>query len=106
MTNLPMHQSWTREQDLAVLYVKLEHKGRLTSTHPAIGMLAKAMNRTEASIWMRKGNFDSLDPHAGIGLNHPAKLTKDIWAEYEEAPKRLFAEAHRAYLCIAGKPRS
>ena len=51
-------------------------------------------------------NFDSLDPHAGTGLNHPAKLTKDIWAEYEEAPKRLFAEAHRAYLCVAGKPRS
>ena len=25
-------------------------------------MIAKAMNRTEASIWMRKGNFDSLDP--------------------------------------------
>ena len=102
-----MLQRWTREQDLAVLYVKLEHKGQLTSTHPAIGMIAKAMNRTEASIWMRRGNFDSLDPSIpGAGLNHPAKLTKGIWAEYEEAPKRLFAEARRAYLCIAGKPRS
>ena len=96
-----MIQRWTREQDLAVLYVKLEHKGQ-----SAIGMIAKAMNRAEASIWMRKGNFDSLDPHAGTGLNHTAKLTKDIWAEYEEAPERLFAEARRAYLCIAGKPRS
>ena len=89
------------------MYVKLEHKGQLTSRHPAIGMIAKAMNRTEASIWMRKGNFDSLDPSIpGAGLNHPAKLTKGIWAEYEEAPKRLFAEARRDYLCIAGKPRS
>jgi hypothetical protein len=102
-----MIQRWTREQDLAVLYVKLEHKGQLTSTHPAIGMIAKAMNRTKASIWMRKGNFDSLDPSIpGAGLNHPAKLTKGIWAEYEEAPKRLFAEARRAYLCIASQPRS
>ena len=37
-----MLQRWTREQDLAILYVKLEHKGQLTSTHPAIGMIAKA----------------------------------------------------------------
>ena len=96
-----MIQRWTREQDLAVLYVKLEHKEQ------SIGMIAKAMNRTEASIWMRKGNFDSLDPSKpGTGLNHAAKLTKDIWAEYEESPKRLFAEAHRSYLRIAGKPQS
>jgi hypothetical protein len=93
------HKRWTREQDLAVLYVKLAHKGQLTSTHPAIGLLARAMNRTEASIWMRKGNFDSLDPSVpGAGLNHPAKLTVDIWAEYERKPERVSAEARRAYL--------
>ena len=102
-----MSQRWTREQDLAVLYVTLKHKEQLTLTHPAIGMIAKAMNRTEASIWMRKGNFDSLDPSIPrVGLNHSAKLTKDIWAEYEESPKRLFAEARTSYLCIAGKPQS
>ena len=96
-------QSWTREQDLAVLYIKLEHKGRLTPTHPEIERLAKAMNRTEASIWMRKGNFDSLDPSVqGRGLDHPAKLTVDIWAEYERDPERVLAEAHRAYLSLVG----
>ena len=102
-----MIQRWTREQDLAVLYAKLKHKEQLTLTHPAIGMIAKAMNRTKASIWMRKGNFDSLDPSIPrAGLNHSAKLTKDIWVEYEESPKRLFAEACRSYSCIAGKPQS
>ena len=76
-----MHNKrWTREQDLAVLYIKLEYKGQLMPRHPAIGLLAKAMHRTEASIWMRKGNFDSLDRSvAGTGLNHPAKLTATIW---------------------------
>ena len=94
-------QRWTRQQDLAVLYVKLEHKGRLTPTHPEIDKLAKAMNRTEASIWMRKGNFDSLDPSVrGKGLNHPANLTVAIWSEYEEDPKRVLSEARRAYLSL------
>lgn len=92
-------QSWIREQDLAVIYLKLEHKERLTQTHPDVERLAKAMNRTEASIWMRKGNFDSLDPSVvGAGLSHPAKLTVSSWAEYERDPERVFAEARRAYL--------
>lgn len=90
---------WTREQDLAVLYLKLEYKGQLTPRHPAIGLLARAMHRTEASIWMRKSNFDSLDTSLpGTGLNHPAKLTATVWAEYGEDPERVYAEAHRAYL--------
>ena len=94
-------QRWTREQDLAVLYAKLAYRGQLTFNHPAIGMLAKAMNRTEASIWMRKGNFDSLDPSvSGVGLNHPAKLTVDIWTEYEREPAQTFVEARRAYLLL------
>ena len=94
---------WTREQDLAILYIKLELAGRLTPTHPGVLRLARAMRRTEASIWMRKGNFDSLDPSmAGSGLNHPAKLTVSIWAEYERSPELVLAEARRAYLRLAG----
>ena len=98
------HQKWTREQDLAVLYLKLEYAGRLTPTHPCILQLARAMRRTEASIWMRKGNFDSLDPSVpGSGLNHPAKLTVSIWAEYEKNPDGVLAEARRAYLTLSGQ---
>lgn len=98
------HQKWTREQDLAILYLKLEYAGRLTPSHPGVLRLAKAMRRTEASIWMRKGNFDSLDPSVpGSGLNHPAKLTVSIWAEYEKNPDGVLAEARRAYLKLAGQ---
>ena len=97
-------QKWTREQDLAVLSLRLEHKGRLTQSHPAIGVLAKGMNRTNASIWMRKGNFDSLDPAVpGVGLPNVAKLTRCIWSEYQRDPERILAESRKAYLHIVGE---
>ena len=83
------------------MYVKLVHKEQLTIKHPAIGMLARAMNRTNASIMMRKGNFDSLDRSIPrTGLNHPAKLTGDIWAEYEREPAQTFVKARRCYLSL------
>ena len=91
-------ENWTREQDLAVLFLRISYGGALKLSHPAIGDLARAMNRSEASIWMRKGNFDSLDlSTAGKGLRNTAKLTRDIWDEYQEDPQRILAESRRAY---------
>ena len=92
-------QAWTREQDLAVLYLKVEYHGQLTQGHPAVSALADATDRTVASIWMRKGNFDSLDPSVlGVGLRSAAKLTVDIWSEYQRNPEQVLSEARRAYL--------
>ncbi len=94
-------QRWTREQDLAVLYLKVECHGQLNQGHPTVHALADAMDRPVASIWMRKGNFDSLDPSVlGVGLRSAAKLTVDIWAEYERNPERVLSEARRAYLAL------
>ncbi len=92
-------QSWSREQDLAVLYLKVEiGKSGLTQKHPSIGKLAEAMGRTEASIWMRKGNFDSLDESVpGKGLGHAAPLTRNVWKEYQSSTERILAEARKAY---------
>ena len=92
-------QAWTREQDLAVLYLKVEYHGELAPGHTAVLALAGAMDRTVASIWMRKGNFDALDTAVpGGGLNSAAKLTVDIWAEYQQYPEQVLSEARRAYL--------
>ena len=92
-------QRWTREQDLAVLYLKVEYHGQLTAGHPAVSALASAMDRTVASIWMRKGNFDSLDSSVpGVGLRGAARLTVTIWAEYERNTEQILSEARRAYL--------
>ena len=92
-------QRWTREQDLAILYLKVEYHGQLAPGHTAVVALAEAMGRTVASIWMRKGNFDSLDTAVpGVGLRSAAKLTVDIWAEYQRDPDQVLSEARRAYL--------
>ena len=91
-------QSWTREQDLAVLYLKVEFHGQLSQGHSAVQAMADAMDRTVASIWMRKGNFDSLDPSVpGVGLRSAAKLTIGIWSEYQTNRERVLSEARRAY---------
>ena len=91
-------QAWTREQDLAVLYLKVEYHGQLAPGHTAVLALAGAMDRTVASIWMRKGNFDALDTAVlGAGLKSASKLTVDIWAEYQREPEQVLSEARRAY---------
>ena len=89
---------WTREQDLAVLYIRDQG---LRLSDPLIAELASAMNRTEASIWMRRGNFVSLDPSVpDVGLSHPAQLTRCVWAEYEHDPERILTEGRDAFLSL------
>ena len=91
-------QRWTREQDLAVLYLRIKYGSELKASHPSIGELAKVTNRTERSIWMRKCNFDSLDPSVpGVGLPNAAQLTRRIWDEYQQDPQRILRESRRAY---------
>ncbi len=88
-------RQWTREEDLAVLY--LRNRG-ISQFDTAITELAEATGRSEASIWMRKGNFDALDPsvhEAGIG--RVADLTQKVWAEYQHDPQRILCEARSAY---------
>ena len=92
-------QNWAREQELAVLYLKVEiGQNGLTQKHPAVGNLAKAMRRTKASIWMRKANFDSLDESVtGKGLGNAAQLTGDVWKEYQSSPDVTLAKAKIGY---------
>ena len=84
-------QGWIQEQDLAVLFLKVEYHRQLAPGHPAVNALANAMNRTVASIWMRKGNFDSLDHLVpGAGLSKASKQTVEILAENERNPASPF----------------
>ena len=92
------YQPWTREQDLAVLYAKLEYGSQRFRTHPDIGRLVVAMGRTRSSVLMRIGNFDSLDTSVPTGgLSNAASLTREIWNEYEHNPEQVFTEAREAY---------
>ena len=91
---MPRGRRWTREEDLAVLYARhigLEH-------YTGFAELAEAIGRTRASVWMRKCNFDSLDPTVpGVGLRSAAKLTQDVWAEYQQNPERVLRQAREAF---------
>ena len=90
------YQTWTREQDLAVLYAKLEY-GQQFRIHPDITRLADAIGHSEDSVGMRVRNFDWLDQSVPGGLSNAASLTRKIWNEYERNPKQVFREAREAY---------
>ena len=93
----PTRRPWTRGEDLAVFYLqRLKAEGRLIHTH--IEDLVASTGRTEASIRMRIGNFDALDPSVpSKGLSNAAQLTREIWSEYLCDPEQICAEAFRAY---------
>ena len=87
---------WTREQDLAVLYAKLEY-GQQFRIHPDCTRLADAIGHSEDSVGMRIRNFDWLDQSVPGGLSNYASLTKEIWNEYERNREQVFTEAREAY---------
>ena len=93
-------QDWTREQQLAVLYLKLTCKDW---GHPKIAVLSKAIGRKQGALKAIAGKFDFLDPEIDGGIPNPAQLTRDIWAEYENDPERVLSEAYLAYIrLVAG----
>ena len=96
-------ERWTREQTLAVLYLKQKHERRLTPTNSAVVKLAKITRHPENSICWLDGNFHSLDQSSQqVGAVNASKLTKSIWAEYKRDPERVLVEARRAYLDLVG----
>lgn len=91
---------WARQEDLAVLYVKIEYGGELRSpqNNPIVQALAGAMERTVASVSMRIANFNSLDDFVPIrGLSNVSSLTAGIWSEYVSDPERIRAESKEAF---------
>ena len=95
---------WTRDEDLAVLYLKETYREQLKLTHPALAKLAGVTNRNRDAIWMRKGNFDSLDPSVpGRGLTRTAQQTRDVWAAYQRQPEATLRAARAAYRRLIGE---
>ena len=93
-------QDWTREQQLAVLYLKLTCKDWNNSR---VATLSKAMGRKPGALKAIAGKFDFLDPEADGGSPNPAQLTRSIWAEYESDPEEVLSKAHLAYVrLVAG----
>lgn len=94
---------WTRDEDLAVLYLKETYREQLKLTHPALAELASVTNRNRDAIWMRKCNFDSLDPSVpGRGLTRTAQQTRDVWAAFQHQPETTLRAARAAYRRLKG----
>ena len=91
---------WTRIEDLAVLFLRVEYHDELRSpqNHPLVHSLTDAIDRSVASVTMRIGNFNYLDPSIrGKGLTSTTTLTEQFWAEYVNDPKRILSEGRKAF---------
>ena len=94
---------WSRDEDLAVLYLKETYRAQLKLAHSTIAQLASGTNRSRDAIWMRKRNFDSLDPSVpGRGLTHTAQQTREEWAAYQRQPGIIMRAARAAYQRLVG----
>ena len=92
-----MARTWTYEQDLAVLHLRLTYGPSLTHEHPGVIALAEAMKGSSAeSVWLRKRNFNYLET-PGAGMRNAAQQTRDIWDRYCEAPEEVAGMAEKAY---------
>ena len=99
-SNPTPRQDWTREQQLAVLYLKFTCKDW---GDPKIAAFSKTIDRKQGALKALAGKFDFLDPEIEGGIPNPAQLTREIWAEYESAPERVLSEAYLAYIGLVAR---
>ncbi len=76
---------WNRDETLAVLslYCQIPF-GRMHSKNPAVGELARKLDRTPSAIALKLVNFASLDPEhrtRGVsGMRNVSALDREVWA--------------------------
>ena len=95
---------WTRDEDLAVLYLKETYREQLKLTHPALAELAGVTNRNRDAIWMRKlqlrqprsiGTRPGLDPYRPANEGRVGSLSAPTGDHPTSSPRRL-SEAQRS----------
>ena len=105
---MPIHRPkrhgyiWTRKEWLAVLYLRDQNLS--SESDPRCAQLAKAMGRSVDAIWLQIVALDFLDPNKPDGLA-PAQQGREVWAEYEQNPRRTLdkgREAYESFLGISG----
>ena len=97
--HLAWRHRWTREDDLAVLYLYHLERTMNEDVDAKVSTLGRKTGIKPSSIRMRLGSFLHLDPNAsGKGLYNAAQLTRDVWAEYEADPVGTIDKAFYAYM--------
>lgn len=79
--------NWTEEQITVVLYEYCRRPfGQFSGTKPFIEELGRLLHRSSGAIVRKAGNLAHFDPQMkarGVeGLEHTAKLDKEIWNKY------------------------
>jgi putative restriction endonuclease len=102
---------WTREESVLAfdLYCRIPFK-KTKANNPEVITLAKALQRTPASVARRLGNFGAFDPELKkqdiTGLSHTSKLDEAIWYEFNSDWGKLVIEADRLRQQKTGKTLS
>ncbi len=91
---------WNREELILAfgLYCRIPFK-KTKANNPDVIALAKALNRSPASVARKLGNFGSFDPELHRqpvqGLAHSGKLDREIWNEFNNNWNQLIIEERR-----------
>ncbi len=91
---------WNRDELILAfgLYCRIPFK-KTKANNPEVITLAKALNRSPASVARKLGNFGSFDPELGrqhiTGLAHASKLDREIWDEFNSNWNQLVLEERR-----------
>ncbi|MGN0007159.1 MAG: HNH endonuclease [Alistipes sp.] len=99
-------EKWSKEETIVAfsVYCKIPFKDS-SKNNPTIIKYAKILGRTPSALNMKIGNIGRLDPDLkkqGItGLEHGAKLEKEIWTEFYDNPEKLAYESARILAKLA-----
>ncbi|MCB9896044.1 MAG: HNH endonuclease [Planctomycetes bacterium] len=94
---------WNREELILAfdLYFRTPF-AKTKASNPAVQSLARALDRSPASIARKLGNFGSFDPALQAkdisGLGHTGRLDQEVWNEFNNDWGRLAEEAERLKL--------
>jgi putative restriction endonuclease len=100
--------NWTRDESILAfdLYCRIPFK-RTKANNPEVIALAKALDRTPASIARKLGNFGAYDPELKrqeiSGLSHTSKLDEAIWNEFNADWEKLVIEADQLRRIYTGQ---
>lgn len=86
--------SWTRNEQIIVLYYYIVKNAKGDKSDPLVKELSELIPRhSSASIAMKIGNYVHINPIASSGLHHVSKMDREIWNTYVSNPEALKIKA-------------
>lgn len=80
-----MAHRWSREDDIVAYYL---YQYGYRSLDLSIWEISQILGMSESSMRMRIGNFKAID--GSSGLDHSAKLSREVYKEFKGVPEDVF----------------